>query len=359
MGVLRKLSAMKIAVHIDSNLHKDSYAPRWIDLLKKRNVDVLEADFKSPGIIQKVRGCDGVMWHWFHTPDDKQSAPKILQAIELGLGIPVFPSLKMAWHYDEKIAQFYLLDAINAPKIPTWVFWKYEDALDFIRQCEYPVIFKLSVGAGSANVLKLNSFKEAKAVVDKIFNRGFFPYTVNEFARRAIPGTFKEVLGLGKRIVDYNLCALKREYPPLPHYFLAQKNYAYFQKFIPGNNNDIRITVIGNRAFGIIRYNRPGDFRASGSGNFDPDPKNIPLQAVSIAHKISQDNNFQSMAYDFLLSNRDNFVISEISYCYTYWVVDACPGYWDRDLNWHAGQMRPEEAHVEDFISYLQHNRRT
>lgn len=29
---------------------------------------------------------------------------------------------------------------------------------------------------------------------------------------------------------------------------------------------DTRVTVIGHCAFGYRRYNRPGDFRASGSG---------------------------------------------------------------------------------------------
>ena len=44
------------------------------------------------------------------------------------------------------------------------------------------------------------------------------------------------------------------------------KDYVYFQKFLPNNKYDIRIVVIGDRAFGFIRYNRENDFRASGSG---------------------------------------------------------------------------------------------
>lgn len=45
------------------------------------------------------------------------------------------------------------------------------------------------------------------------------------------------------------------------------KKYVYFQDFIPGNDFDTRVTIIGDRAFGFTRNVRPGDFRASGSGN--------------------------------------------------------------------------------------------
>jgi glutathione synthase/RimK-type ligase-like ATP-grasp enzyme len=54
--------------------------------------------------------------------------------------------------------------------------------------------------------------------------------------------------------------------------FNPEKNYVYFQDFIPQNDFDIRIIVIGKRAFAIKRMVRKGDFRASGSGNIKYDP---------------------------------------------------------------------------------------
>lgn len=344
---------MKVAVHYQANSHQDSYAPRWIETLEKCDVEVLAIDFKASNIIDKIRGCDGVMWHWFHSPDDKQSAPKILQAIELVLKIPVFPCYQTAWHYDDKVAQHYLMDALGAPKIPTWIFWQYKDAINFVGQCEYPIIFKLSVGAGSANVLKLDSFEEAKVVVDKIFKEGIFPYTLNEYAPGNKPTFFMDRLKTLKKMICYALYAKKGEYPPLDDNFLPQKNYAYLQKFLPENKYDIRITVIGNKAFAYIRYNRAGDFRASGSGNFDVNPKNIPVEAVRIAHQISYNNGFQSMAFDFLQDENGDVLLSEISYCYVNWMIHDCPGYWDRELHWHDGQIWPEEAHVEYFLHYI------
>lgn len=344
----------KIAIHYHEDAHKDSFSRKWIEECRKREIDVLAIDFRESDIINKIRDCNGAMWHWFHMPDDKQVASKVLQAIELGLGMPVFPNLATRWHYDDKLAQHYLFTAIEAPKINSWVFWNCEAALHFIGKCHYPIVFKLSVGAGSANVIKLNSQTEAESILKKMFIDGFFPYTVNEFA--PINGQTEKV-SIKKQIINYlkqgiNQNKLKRE-PVIPWYYLIQKNYAYFQEFLPGNPYDIRITVIGNRAFGFIRYNRPNDFRASGSGSIDYDVKKLPLEAVQCAHRISKENGFQSMAYDFLYGPEGKVLLNEISYCYVNQAVYNCPGYWDRDLNWHEGHMHPEVAQVEDFLYYI------
>ena len=60
-----------------------------------------------------------------------------------------------------------------------------------------------------------------------------------------------------------------------PRRFELQRDYLLVQEFLPGNGFDTRITVIGNRAFGFRRFNRPDDFRASGSGRIDWNPAAI------------------------------------------------------------------------------------
>lgn len=345
---------MKIAIHFRDDIEPNSYSRKWKEELEKRGIEVLAIDFKQSDIINKVRGCDGVMWHWYHNPDDKQSAPKILTAIELGLGIPVFPNIYTGWHYDEKVAQHFLFDSICGPKIKSWVFWKYNDALEFLTICKFPIVFKLSVGAGSANVLKLESYKEAKKIVDRIFIHGVIPYTYNENSWGFI---LKYPRLFFNRTTKLILSTIFQKYK-LPDYFLIQKNYAYFQEFIPNNKFDIRITVIGNRAFGFIRYNRDNDFRASGSGKLDYDIRKIPLECVKIAHEISKNSGFQSMAYDFLIDPDGKPVIGEISYCYVNVAIYNCSGYWDRDLRWIEGHVWPEHAQVEDFVNLIEEKKK-
>ena len=143
-------------------------------------------------------------------------------------------------------------------------------------------------------------------------------------------------------------------FPSMPDrtYWMPQKNYALFQDFLPDNDFDTRVTVIGNRAFAFRRFNRPGDFRASGSGRIDYDPGAIDLRCVSAALEAVRKLGSQSMAFDYLFRGKDREpVVGEISYCYADWAVEHCSGHWDAGLNWHAGHLWPEEAHVDDFLA--------
>lgn len=341
------MALMTIAIHHDPEMRDDSYAHRWTDLLEEQGHKVVKLNFKTPDVINQIRchRCQGAMWHWTHTADDKQMAPKILPAIEKYLGIPTFPNLDTSWYYDEKISQHYIFDALNAPKIKSWVFWNLDAALDFLSGTSYPLVFKLSVGAGAANVVKIDQEQDGVKLARKMFKKGMFPYTINEFANNNFSSTVRRFLSRLRYIFASDF--------PLPKYFLAQKNYFYIQEFVPNNSHDIRITVIGNRAFGYIRHNRPGDFRASGSGNFDTNPALIPREAVEIAHRVSKQLCSQSMAYDFLINGKGDVLLNEISYCYVNWMVHKCPGHWDDQLSWCEGKLWPEQAHIEDFLTVL------
>lgn len=354
---------LKIAVHYEENIREDNYCHRWIIYLKERGVNVYLTNFKEANIIERLRDCDGVMWHWSHTVNDKQCAPKILQAIEEGLKIPVFPNLESRWHYDEKVAQHYLLEAINAPKIKSWVFWDYKEAAEFFERAEYPLVYKLSVGAGSSHVFKINSKKEAKKYLKINFKKGVFPYYRYDGKITFLKKQVRKAQRFGRSLLGGLEYILTGKFPKLPNYFKAEKNYIYVQEFIPNNDYDIRVAVVGPRAFAFIRYNRPGDFRASGSGLIENDPDKIPIESIRIAHKISKENKFQSMAYDFLIDSKNQLVLGELSYCYVSAAIGGaegyvnCPGYWDRSLKWHEGNMWPERAHVEDFIYYIKNKR--
>ncbi len=345
---------MKIALHHTEDAHPDSFSRKWIENLNNRGIEPLVLDFRKSDTARKILGSDGAMWHWLHVPDDKQSAPKILDALEFGMGLPVFPNKQTRWHYDEKISQHYLFDAIKAPKIKTWIFWDKQSAFEFIESAQFPLVFKLSVGAGSANVLKLEQRSEALHLIDIMFGDGFTPYTINEFEQK-METIFPSFV---QRLKDSANYLLKRRWPvvpakPLHWYYLIQKNYVYFQEFLPNNRNDTRVTVIGDKIFAYLRYNRDGDFRASGSGKLEYSRKLIPENALQTAWQISNENHFQSMAYDFLIASDNNLALSEISYCYVPRLVYDCGGYWDKELRWHDGAIWPQDAILEDFINTL------
>lgn len=346
---------MKIAIHPDNNNGEKSFSRKWAKFLRARNVEVKWVDLNRNDTLEQVKDCDGVMWRWSHNHKDKIKAYQILHTIEYYLSIPVFPDHNTCWHYDEKIIQHYIFKALNIPTPESWIFWDVKSAIEWAQKTDYPKIFKLSSGAGSSNVLKVDSKQDAFALIDRMFNKGLFPLTINEFKKRVFPPKNKrELIVMLSRIKHGLKFGLKGIYPPLPmSWWRPEKGYIYFQEFIPNNEYDTRVTLIGNRAFGYRRFNRPNDFRASGSGNFDVSHEKIDISCVKTAFEISQKLRSQSMAYDFLFKNGKP-IITEMSYTYVDWMVEKCPGHWKPDLIWFKGNMWPEEAQVEDFIEYIE-----
>lgn len=131
-----------------------------------------------------------------------------------------------------------------------------------------------------------------------------------------------------------------------------EKGYVYFQDFIPNNDFDTRVVVVGNRAFGLVRGVREGDFRASGSGKINYESSRVDLEMVRLAFRVNNILKAQSIAFDFLL-NEGNPLIVEISYCYAVEAYDHCSGFWDNDLNWHEGKFNPQEWMIENLIQEL------
>jgi glutathione synthase/RimK-type ligase-like ATP-grasp enzyme len=265
------------------------------------------------------------------------------------MGKFVFPNYNTCWHFNDKIAQKYLLDSINAPIPNTHIYYDYESAVEWVEKANYPIVFKLKSGAGAKNVKLVRGKKDARRLCNKAFNGGmssiteyFSDYQTKIFKTRAKKNYFEKLLRAPKVIL--NLFRLKNQLP-------KEKGYILFQEYLPNNSYDTRITIIGNRAFSFIRHNRNNDFRASGSGNIDYDQRKIDLNAVKIAFEISKLIGSQSMAFDLLYDQENQIKIIEISYGFNRNVILNCPGYWDISLNWIGGNFHPEHLIIEDAIS--------
>ncbi len=116
-----------------------------------------------------------------------------------------------------------------------------------------------------------------------------------------------------------------------------QRGYIYFQDFLPGNDCDTRVTVIGRRAFGFRRKNRPGDFRASGGGDLLYDVSAVDLRCVRTAFEVAGKIDGDCLAFDFLFDAAKEPKICEISYAFSATAVYDCAGYWDENLVWRPG----------------------
>ena len=216
----------------------------------------------------------------------------------------------------------------------------------------YPIVFKLSKGAGSSNVKLIKSKDEATKLIEKSFSIGHSPIDrtalfkdrIWQFKRdkniKSIIGVFK---GMARLVIPTQFERASKK----------ERGYVYFQEFIPNNKYDIRVITIGNRAFAIKRNVRVDDFRASGSGNIEYDKEIFDKRCIEISFEISKKLDFNCMAYDYVFDNSNTPLLLEISYGFNKNVYYPCPGYWDEKLNWIEGSFKPQDFMIEDIIKLL------
>lgn len=282
------------------------------------------------------------------TPVLRAKQNMLTSIIESNMGVSCLPNWRTSWHFDDKIAQSAMLKSFGAYFVPYWVFWDKNAAMNWVETAPFPLVFKLNGGAGSLNVLKVDNKLQAIKLIELMFGRGI--------TRGGIPGSqllstyrydLKKLLrSEGKKLMQ----ALGLKYSALQDWG-RDRGYVYFQKFMPNNDHDTRITVIFGKAFAFIRRNRPNDFRSSGSGLISYDQHSIDMRCVKIALEVSKHFGFQTMAYDFLYDEDKNPVINEFCCQFIDRAVYACPGYWSEDLSWIEGSYWPQFMQLKALFS--------
>ena len=336
---------MKLAIHLEKN----RFCERWVKYCQDHDIPYKIVNCYDSDIIDQLSDCNGLMWNW--NQDDFKAA---LMARQLTLsleqqGKKIFPDFKTSWHNNDKVGQKYLLEAIGAPLVKSYVFYSKSEAENWIDKTSFPKVFKLRSGAASINVKLVSSKKQALRLVKKAFSGGFDyidfrsrlkdKFWVFERDRdiKSFVGVFK---GLYRLMVPNELAKFSEK----------ERGYVYFQDFVEGNAFDTRVVVIGDRCIAIRRYVRKNDFRASGSGILANEPELFDKNLIKIAFDVARKLALQSVAFDFLVQDNEHKII-EI--CYTFIsgkYYDTCPGYWDSQLNWHTEKVNLQNYMMEDFI---------
>jgi glutathione synthase/RimK-type ligase-like ATP-grasp enzyme len=337
---------MKLGIHNT----KGSFSERWIDYCREQQIPFKLIDCYRTDIIDQLADCDALMWHFNHKSSKAcKFARQLLYSVTAG-GKSVFPDFNTVWHFDDKLGQKYLLESINAPLVPSYAFYDKKEAVDWARGAIYPKVFKLRTGAGSDNVRLVKSKNDAFRLIRKAFGKGFVQYeawsNLSERFRKYRLGK-TNLWDVMKGVIRL---AFTTEFSKVAG---REKGYIYFQNFIPNNDHDIRVVVIGDKAFAIKRLVRKGDFRASGSGEILYEKSFIDENIVNISFQVSGLLNAQCIAFDYVF-DMTNPLIVEISYGFTPSGYDPCPGYWTRDLVWHEGKFNPYGWMVENLVRSAQ-----
>jgi glutathione synthase/RimK-type ligase-like ATP-grasp enzyme len=326
---------MKLAIHYAKGL----FSERWVAYCTQNNIPYKIVNCYANNIVADLHDCTALLWHHHQgNPKDILFAKQLLFALEHA-GFKVFPDFKTNWHFDDKVGQKYLLEALGVKQfVQSWVFYSKNEALEWVDTSSFPKVFKLRGGAGSQNVQLVHSASHARKLISKAFGKGFQTYNAW--------GSLKERIRkyrMGRSNVTTVMKGIVRLVIPPPYAQISgrEKGYVYFQEFIPGNDSDTRIIIIDGKAFALKRFVRQNDFRASGSGNFKYDRSEFDERCVQISFEVTRKSGAQCVAFDFVFDKANQPRIIEISYGFAPEGYDDCPGYWDENLNWHEGRFNP------------------
>jgi glutathione synthase/RimK-type ligase-like ATP-grasp enzyme len=330
---------MKIAIHHT----RGSFSDRWITYCDKKEIPYKIVDCYKNDIVQQLNDCTALMWHFHHASARATLFAKQLMYSVAASGKKIFPDFNTVWHFDDKVGQKYLLEAVGAPLVASYVFYTKEDAIAWVNTNSFPKVFKLRSGSSSNNVKLVSSKEKALSLVNQAFGKGFTQYD-------AWPN-FKERLRKFKQgkttFVNVSKGLIRLFYSTeFSKVAGREKGYIYFQEFIENNDCDIRIIVVDEKAFAIKRMVRENDFRASGSGTILYDKELFDIATVQVALALTRQLNAQCLAYDFVYKNGKPLIV-EISYGYDNAAYDPCPGYWDKNLHWHPGQFVSQDWMVD------------
>jgi glutathione synthase/RimK-type ligase-like ATP-grasp enzyme len=341
---------MKLSIHYKPN----DFSEKWIEYCMSEGIEYKIVNCYSNSIVEEVKDCDALLWHHNQAnPKDTLFAKQLLYSLEVA-GKVVFPDFRTGWFFDDKLGQKYLLESIDVPVVPTYVFFDKIKAYEWVEASTFPKVFKLRGGAGSANVRLAQTADEAKALIKQAFGRGFSQYdkwgSLKDRWYKYRSGktnswnVIKGVLRFG-RTTDFARISGR------------EKGYVYFQDFIPDNDFDIRIIVIGGKAFGIKRMVREGDFRASGSGFVLYGKEHFDEHTLRLSFEIAEKVGSSCLAIDYVYQGGKPYVV-ELSYGFIKEVYYPCEGYWDQELNWYPGPFNAQGWMIEEVVRQIRDNQK-
>lgn len=251
--------------------------PRWTKyfrFLENNAFPYCLYDIHSHDWLDKARDFDVVVGIVHGEVSNFREIQEKYYFLETGLGIKCYPSSAHAFLYEDKMLEAYLSQLLDIPYAKTYISHLKEDALALTEMLKYPLVSKVSPSSGSVGVELLRTPKEARRVVRAAFSRN------------------------GRKV-------------HVPYF--RQKDYVYFQEFIPNDGYDIRVIVVGNWAFGYYRKAPKGDFRASGMGESTWEKRALPEEAIRVAWKANQRIQSPLLAVDMVHGRDGRYTIIEFS----------------------------------------------
>lgn len=345
---------MKILIQSDSRevAHSTSWIFPWKEYCVKNDLDYEIINlFEVEDIVSTLKRFDILLWHFGQYHYQSMLIARYVINVAQFLGLKVFPNFDDAWHFDDKVAEMLILEAVDAPMPKSFLFFSKQELEKSVenRRITFPIVAKLRSGSGSHNVKLIKSKSQLMAYANKMFGKGFKPapsllYKTSSNVRSAHDWeTFK---AKAKRAPEFlrTLRGAKK--------FPNEKGYVYLQEFIPNDGYDLKIVVVGDKLSYFMRPIRSHDFRASGGGTFQYDNSKITNQIIESAFRVAKCLNLQCTGFDYVVDNRTGLgKIVEMSYGFSHTAIEGASGYYTIDCQWHPGKFNAPEEILKNLIT--------
>jgi glutathione synthase/RimK-type ligase-like ATP-grasp enzyme len=275
-------------------------------------------DIHSPDWIERARPFDIVIGLVSNEINHLEEIRVKYHFLETYLGKICYPRAARALLYEDKCLEAYISKAYDLPFAKTYISHSEEDALALLGNMSYPLVSKVNQSSGSMGVELVKTARKARQIVKKAFSRNGRSVHVPWF---------------------------------------RQKNYVYFQDYIPNDGYDIRVILVGTRAFGYFRKVLKGDFRASGMSTVEK--RSLPAEAIRVALEVQRHLRSPELVVDMVRGLDGRYVIIEYSIiCLVrnseQLLVDDVPGVYiiedDGGLRFEAGRYWIHEFALREFL---------
>lgn len=325
-----------IAICRNDNIFKHStqWIDAWIEYCKENHIPYEIVDCYHYDIVSQLSRYSALLWNFSHFVIADQLEARNILNVASAKGLVTFPDYNTAWHFDDKVAESYALQAVSAPIPQAWMFYDYKDCEKWLKtEAEYPIVAKLRCGSGSNNVKLLKGYHQAKHYAKRMFSSGYNPtpsIVYKAYSKAQSSKSLKVAISRIKKIPEFlNTRAHAKKMP-------MEKGYCYFQEFIHNDGYDLKIAVVGDKLSFLCRDTRKGDFRASGGGDIKYTKSLITKQIISSAFEAYDRLQLACIGFDYVVDkDTGEGKIVEMCYGFDYKAIMGACGYWDRNCVWH------------------------
>ena len=249
--------------------------PRWTKyrrFLETNGIPHEIYDLHAHDWIEKAAPLDAVINVVSNDLDRLEETRVKYHFLERTLGKRCYPSADQVLLYENKSLEAFIAEGCGLPFAKTYISHSREDALAMIEAAPYPLVSKIDHSSGSLGVELVPDVRGASRIVRQAFSRA------------------------GRKV-------------HVP--WRRQKGYVYFQEFVPNDGFDIRVILVGDRAFGYYRRVPKGDFRASGMNTVER--RGLPEEAIRVALEVQRHVDSPQLVVDMVHGLDGRFVIVEYS----------------------------------------------